>query len=225
MAATAGAATIGYNVWVRRPLVGGKVVIFPITWNGIFMTVNLWQVNKLLRQRRPIDFTHDELDVFETSFSSRMTPRQFHSLLRDAGGRFRRIQAGTKLTAEGKRVGELFFLVDGECSVCIGDDQIEGNIKPRSFVGEMTFLRLLDTHSGVDSVRLPYVGWKVPGFDNMMRRVGGGLTSGATVEVGSGWSGVNVLAWDQESLAKHIAANPNLSNVFEAMLAADLHAT
>lgn len=134
MAATAGAATIGYNVWVRRPLVGGKVVIFPITWNGIFMTVNLWQVNKLLRQRRPIDFTHDELDVFETSFSSRMTPRQFHSLLRDAGGRFRRIQAGTKLTAEGKRVGELFFLVDGECSVCIGDDQIEGNIKPRSFV-------------------------------------------------------------------------------------------
>lgn len=86
----------------------------------------------------------------------------------------------------------------------------------------MTFLRLLDTHSGVDSVRLPYVGWKVPGFDNMMRRVGGGLTSGATVEVGSGWSGVNVLAWDQESLAKHIAANPNLSNVFEAMLAADL---
>ena len=61
MAAMAGACTIGYNWWVRAPLVGKKIVAFPVTWNGIFIAINLVQVRRLLKARRPIDFSHEEV--------------------------------------------------------------------------------------------------------------------------------------------------------------------
>ena len=144
MAALAGASTIGYNWWIRAPLVGKKVVAFPVTWNGIFMTINLVQVHRLLKKRRPIDFSREELDVFSSGgFQARMSAREFHSLLRDCDGVFRTVPPGTNLCTENERLQELMFITSPNtpCNIDIGGTFV-GTLSPQSFVGEMSFLEV-----------------------------------------------------------------------------------
>mmetsp|Transcript_11133 Transcript_11133/g.22177 ORF Transcript_11133/g.22177 Transcript_11133/m.22177 type:complete len:464 (+) Transcript_11133:41-1432(+) len=217
MAALAGASTIAYNWWIRAPLVGRKVVAFPVTWNGIFMTINLVQVHRLLKKRRPIDFSREELDVFSTGgFQARMSARDFHHLLRDCGGVFRTVPPGTNLCTENERLQELMFITSPNtpAMVDIGGSYV-GNVSPQSFVGEMSFLEMLDHTSGV------HKWWFVPRFLSSINlsRVFGEFAA-ATVYTGD--EGVRILSWKQSKLVGYMRENPEFANAFEGMLAADL---
>ncbi|GMH95122.1 hypothetical protein TrST_g3254 [Triparma strigata] len=215
MAALAGAATIGYNMFVRSPIVGRKVVVFPVTWNGIFMGINLWQVRRLMKERRPIDFSIEELDCYEEFFQGRMLAREFHALLRDCEGEFKTVQEGTKLCEQGGRLTDLMFITDGTCEVQINRNDI-GEIKPSSFVGEMSFLELLDDETGVH--RPKWLPSFVPNFSPTFSNFFGAYAT-ATVTTSRT---TRILTWKQSKLIKFMEENTQFANSFEAMLAADL---
>ena len=124
MAALAGFATIGYNCFVRSPIVGRKVVGFAVTWNGIFMGINLWQVRRLMKERRPIDFSIEELECFEEFFQGRMLARDFHTLLRDCKGLFKTVEEGTRMCEQGGRLTDLIFVTEGGGEVMINGVEI-----------------------------------------------------------------------------------------------------
>jgi len=148
MAAVAGGCTIAFNMWVRAPVVGKRVVAFPITWNGIFMAINILQVQRLLKERRPIDFTGREAEAFEKFFEGRISARGFHSLMRDCGGKFISFPQSHELCTQGKSVKDLMFLIEGSYDVFV-DGAYVSTVPEKSFIGEMSFLETYDGDKGV----------------------------------------------------------------------------
>ena len=91
-----------------------------------------------------------------------------------------------------------------------------GEIKPSSFVGEMSFLELLDDETGVH--RPKWLPSFVPNFSPTFSNFFGAYAT-ATVTTSRT---TRILTWKQSKLIKFMEENTQFANSFEAMLAADL---
>ena len=184
------------------------------------MFINLAQVKRLLKQRKPIDFTAEEMWVFERFFEGRMPPRGFHTLMREGGGRFKSFSPSSNLCKQGKRVESLMLIVAGsDCDVLI-DGEIVSTLSPSAFVGEMCFLEGL---GGRKSFGENY-GWAprfLRGIIDKASAAMGVEVAAATVKVGKD-EPCRCLCWNQEKLNAFMKRDDDVSNRFEAMLASDL---
>lgn len=110
--------------------------IEPVAWNVLFLVLNVFQLVRLLKERRPVHLQGDEATLHRLAFQA-LSPRDFLRLVRL--GTWKNAAAGDELVEEGKTLHRLLALQQGRVV-------IEAQGKPVTelgagrFIGEMSFL-------------------------------------------------------------------------------------
>ncbi|MFO1090455.1 MAG: cyclic nucleotide-binding domain-containing protein [Hyphomicrobiales bacterium] len=107
-----------------------------IAWDIVFITINAWQLSRLLHDRFSVRLTHGDSTVLRQAFH-RLDKAQIGRLLK--AGSWRDLAPGEVLTRRGETVPELYFLCAGTLDVHLGDRAI-ARLCAGSFVGEVAFL-------------------------------------------------------------------------------------
>ena len=81
-----------------------------IGWTLVYNTINIVQIARLWRERRPVRLTAEEQVLYAAAFRT-LTPREFQRLL--AAGRWQEAPAKEVLIAEGARPGRILVLAAG----------------------------------------------------------------------------------------------------------------
>ena len=106
-----------------------------MTWNGVFIAVNAYQLWVLYRDSR-FSYSAEERDIFNRIFHS-LSPTTFRKLLSIA--EWRDIDEGTILTKEGETVQNLYLIYQG-LAVVLVSDHVVAHCGENNFIGEMSFL-------------------------------------------------------------------------------------
>ena len=106
--------------WLKILSIGGLACLFPyyyfqaeppwvpLGWNVAYIAVHFIRVREVFEDRRPVDFTREENDLYMRVFDS-LTPRQFEKILRI--GRWRDLEPGYQIQSDGNpAVLEIAFL-------------------------------------------------------------------------------------------------------------------
>jgi hypothetical protein len=112
----------------------------PLLWDSLFwgvvtLLINLWVTVQIVLDRTHIGLTDDEEQLF-SAFGS-LTPGEFRRLLRLA--HWRTAEIPTVLTREGSVPDRLYYVLEGEIEILKGGSR--GVIAPRTFIGEIAFIR------------------------------------------------------------------------------------
>lgn len=108
----------------------------PISWNAVFMAVNLAQIVVLIGERRSRGMPGSQRRLHQTVFPD-LTPGEFRQLV--GIGSWREVAEGTQLIAEGSVVGEMMLLDAGGMEIRAAGRTI-ARLRPGQFIGEMSFL-------------------------------------------------------------------------------------
>ena len=107
-----------------------------IAWNALFITVNLFQIFLLVKERWPVALQGLERQVYDEVFHD-LTPGAFVNLLKL--GEWREPAEGDVLVEHGTVVDEMLLLCEGEAAVRKQEHEL-ARLSPGHFVGEMSFL-------------------------------------------------------------------------------------
>jgi len=127
---------VGFIAAVPYYAGGETVMVEPLVWMGVSLSINLFQIFLLFRERWPRDLQDAERELYDTVFSD-LSPGEFVKLLKV--GAWHTTKAGETLVADGTVVGHMMVLSSGEAEVRKGDTLL-ASLKPGQFVGEMSFL-------------------------------------------------------------------------------------
>lgn len=108
----------------------------PIIWNIVFMTVNVVQIGLLLRERRPQLFGGAEQELYTSVFAD-LNPGEFRRLLKL--GTWEDVEPGSTIVHRDTVVEDMMVLQRGAMEVRV-DDEVIAQLKPKQFIGEMSFL-------------------------------------------------------------------------------------
>lgn len=114
-------------------LVTGNYVV--LTWNCLFLAINLFQVIVLLRRRRPVIIPEEARDIYDETFHD-MSKREFLYFWQI--GKEGTQEIGT-IVSEGQAQDKVMLLLGGTASVMKNDREI-AEISRGGFVAEMSFL-------------------------------------------------------------------------------------
>ena len=138
--------------------------------------------------------------------------------MRDCGGKFVHFPAASALCTQGKPVENLMLLVEGSCDIFV-DGNYVSCVPEESFIGEMSFLEAYHGDSKIHTSK--WVPSFVPTWVRGVSKLLGFETAAASCRPTSR-EGCTCLCWPQHQLSKFMLHNPDFSNGFESMLAADL---
>lgn len=108
-----------------------------IYWNIIFMVINGVQIALIIKERRGVEFSEEEKELYETLFKS-FAPFEFMKLLRL--GSWVEAKKGQVLAVEQKPLDNVMLIYNGLVSV-EAKNQALAELKDGSFIGEMSFIR------------------------------------------------------------------------------------
>lgn len=108
----------------------------PIFWNGAFIVVNAVQLYVIWRERRGVEFSEEQKEIYQTIFKS-FSPLEFAKLMRVS--RWFDVEQGATLITEKKETKFVYLIYNGEVSVLIGGKEV-ARLKDGAFVGEMSFI-------------------------------------------------------------------------------------
>jgi hypothetical protein len=108
----------------------------PIWWNSVFIAINLYQVYRLLLERRPVTLSLEEQRLYRLGFH-RLSPRDFLRLLQQA--RWESCEGEAVLVEQGATLDRLTVLAAGAARVEVGGRTVSG-LGPGHFVGEMSYI-------------------------------------------------------------------------------------
>lgn len=108
-----------------------------IGWHCFFIIVNLVQLVHLVHERRGVELTGDDTQIYQRSFQG-FSPAEYLKLRRLATDQ--QAEAGLRLTEEGQPVGVLVLVLEGCCTVSRGERDV-ATIEGGGFIGEMSFFR------------------------------------------------------------------------------------
>jgi hypothetical protein len=123
--------SFGFVIW--GAIIENGVVVLA---NGLFLLLSMWQVTRLIKERRPVELTDEQQLIYDTVFPS-MTPQQF-KLFWDLGEPFVLHEGEQLITAEAD-VTHVSVLIDGALGVEGSEKLIR--LDPPALVGEMSFVR------------------------------------------------------------------------------------
>ncbi|MEJ2544435.1 MAG: cyclic nucleotide-binding domain-containing protein, partial [Calditrichaceae bacterium] len=139
------ALTVRDILWLRSLLISAQLILFsygiisdntPVAfWNALFFVINIYQVVRLIQQRRPIDLPKDLLDLYEKVFSS-MRRREFLYFWQ-MGNIYK--AKHKKLISRGEHQENLLLILSGEVDVKNAGKLI-AKLSRGSFIAEMSFL-------------------------------------------------------------------------------------
>lgn len=107
-----------------------------IGWNVFFISINIYNLIKLIRERANVRFSSDEQWLFETVFPH-LAPHQFRKLC--ALAQWQTLDTGASLVEEGRPVTHMHYLRRGRLTVLAGQTPV-ATVLPGNFVGEMAYL-------------------------------------------------------------------------------------
>jgi hypothetical protein len=140
---------IAYDLfWLRNPV--------GVFWEGLLLLVNAVQLYLLWRRDRNARFSTEE-DAFVSEHLEGLSPsrcRRFLDL-----GRWENLSEGTVLIVQDQPPDFLSYLATGYASVAV-DDRIIADLKPKHYVGEMSFLGN-NTASATVTLSAPSRVWRV----------------------------------------------------------------
>ncbi len=105
-------------------------------WNVLFIVINGVHSLILLKERASRRLTPDERKVKDTTFFA-IEPVLARKLIR--AGNWRDLPSGNILVKEGRSLGRVLAVAEGEASVTVADREI-ARIRPGHFVGEIGFI-------------------------------------------------------------------------------------
>lgn len=112
---------------------------FDLFYYSIFSCIHVRQIVKILKEKQPIQFSEEDLELYELVFQhNQFSPRQFAELKKLAN--VRHVRKGALLAKPGHPIDELLVLVRGECGVSV-KGKLTNVVKAGGFVGELEFLR------------------------------------------------------------------------------------
>lgn len=128
----------------------------PIGWNIVFTALNLYQIARLLRERRPVRFTDEEQRLYQMVFRS-LTPREFSRLLKLA--HWQEAAPAECLVEQNQVLNRMMVIFSGAATVKVGGEAV-AQLAAGRLVGEMSFLTGEKTSASVwAQLRTRYVSW------------------------------------------------------------------
>ena len=118
------------------PYYAANDLVPPIVWNTAFAGINLFQVYRLLLERRPVKMSLREQRLYRLGFD-RLSPRDFLRLLQRA--QWEEHAEGMVLIEQGRTSARLSVIAEGQATVEV-DDEAVSELGPGQFVGEMSFV-------------------------------------------------------------------------------------
>ena len=107
-----------------------------IGWNIIFILLNLYHVAVIIYEKRPVDMTDKEKELYETMFKG-LTPVEFLKITKVA--EWKKFNTPLPIITQGKPVKDLILIYNGTVDVIVNDKKV-AELKDGQFVGEMSFL-------------------------------------------------------------------------------------
>jgi hypothetical protein len=126
-------------------LVQDYVLWPPVLWASVFTAINLYQIARIYRERRPVVLSADQQTLYDLAFQS-LRPRDFLSLA--LVGEWCNAEPGERLLKAGDPAAEICIAISGDVEVYKGGTNI-GKLAPGHLVG--TGLVLTGTPSSVDA--------------------------------------------------------------------------
>ena len=127
-------------------LLQGSILWPPVLWAGVFTVINLYQIARIYRERRPVVLSADEQRLYDLAFRS-LRPREFVSLV--LAGEWKDAAAGDKALMEGEPVSRICIPIAGSVEVRKRGQRL-GAVEPGQLIG--TALALTGNASQVDAV-------------------------------------------------------------------------
>ena len=138
-----------------------------IGWTLVYNTINIVQIARLWRERRPVKLTAEAQVLYMAAFRT-LTPREFLRLL-DVG-RWEEAPAKTVLIEEHTSPGRMLVLVSGRAVVKANGREI-ATLGIGQFAGEMSYLTGAQTTAAVETVEpVRFVSWATPDLERFFRR-------------------------------------------------------
>jgi len=107
-----------------------------IGWNIIFILLNLYHVAVIIYEKRPVDMTDKEKELYETMFKG-LTPVEFLKITKVA--EWKKFNTPLPIITQGKPVKDLILIYNGTVDVLVNGNKV-AELKDGQFVGEMSFL-------------------------------------------------------------------------------------
>ena len=126
-------------------LVQDVVLWPPVLWASVFTAINLYQIARIYRERRPVVLSADQQTLYDLAFHS-LRPRDFLSLA--LVGEWCNAEAGERLLTAGDPAARVSIAISGDVEVYKGETDV-GRLAPGHLVG--TGLVLTGTPSPVDA--------------------------------------------------------------------------
>lgn len=157
-----GVIGIVYNYFIPAgPL---WLVIF---WTALFAAIHLYRITDLLRERRRVQFSDEERELYQTVFRN-FAPVEFMKLLNLA--EWRHAEPGTELARQDQAQSELALIYNGEVSVSRDGEQIARS-RDGTLVGEMSFIGGGNASATVVTLRpTRYLVWQQQALRDLLRR-------------------------------------------------------
>lgn len=143
---------VSYSVrdilWLRIMTVLGALLLLPyyylqpeplwapIAWNGVFIAINIFWISKLLLERRPVQFSDDEKQLYQLALRN-LKEHDAFELFRL--GSWTTAPVGTTFLTQGQAVDSLTLIADGKVNVEIDGKPVDTLGKGR-FLGATAFL-------------------------------------------------------------------------------------
>ena len=108
----------------------------PIFWNFVFVGLNLYHIAVIIYEKRPVDMTDKEKELYETMFKG-LTPVEFLKITKVA--EWKKFNTPLPIITQGKPVKDLILIYNGTVDVLVNDNKV-AELKDGQFVGEMSFL-------------------------------------------------------------------------------------
>jgi CRP-like cAMP-binding protein len=126
-------------------LVQDYVLWPPVLWASVFTAINLYQIARIYKERRPVVLAPEQQTLYDLAFHS-LRPRDFLSLA--LIGEWCDAKAGERLLTTGDPAARICIAISGDVEVYKGEMSV-GRLAPGHLVG--TGLVLTGTPSSVDA--------------------------------------------------------------------------
>jgi len=136
-----------------------------IGWTLVYNTINLVQIARLWRERRPVRLDAAAQVLYTAAFRS-LTPREFQRLL--GCGRWEEAPAKTVLIEQDSSPGRLLVLASGRAAVKANGREI-AVLGSGQFAGEMSYLTGSRTTAAVETVEpVRFVSWATADLERFL---------------------------------------------------------
>lgn len=118
------------------PYYAANDLLPPLLWNGAFTALNVYQVYRLLLERRPVRLSLEQQRLYRLGFDS-LSPRDFLRLLER--GTWEDHDQEVELVEQGCTLQRLTVIAEGDARVEV-NGEVVSQLGPGQFVGEMSYV-------------------------------------------------------------------------------------